>query len=97
MSSPVTVVAKVVANRDAVEAVAAQLMKLIAPTRQEPGCLEYTLHQDNEDPAVFIFYETWESRAALEQHMNSGHFKAYINAVDGLIADKVVHLMNRIA
>jgi quinol monooxygenase YgiN len=97
MSSQLTVVAKVVAKPDTIEAVASQLMKLIAPTRQEQGCIEYTLHRDNQDPAIFIFYETWESQAALEQHMNSGHFKAYIGAVDGMIEDKAVHLMTKVA
>jgi len=97
MSSHLTVVAKVVANPDAVEAVTAELLKLIAPTRQEEGCIEYTLHRDNQDSAVFVFYETWEEPAALERHMNSPHFKAYISAVDGLIAEKTVHLMTRIA
>ena len=95
--SALTVVAKVVAMKDAVEAVTAQLLKMVAPTRQEQGCIEYTLHQDNQDPAVFVFYETWESRAALDQHMNSAHFKAYISAVDGMIAEKSVHLMTRVA
>lgn len=95
--SALTVVAKVVARKDAVEAVTAQLMKLIAPTRQEQGCIQYTLHQDNLDPAVFVFYETWENRTALDRHMNSEHFKAYISAVDGLIAEKTVHLMTKVA
>ncbi|HEY3307355.1 MAG TPA: putative quinol monooxygenase [Desulfuromonadaceae bacterium] len=94
--SKLTVIAKVVAKGDAVEAVRAELLKLIVPTRQERGCLEYRLHQDNQDPAVFIFYENWESTACLEQHMNSLHFKEYIAAVDGLITEKVVHKMTGI-
>ena len=94
---PVTVVAKVVARKEAVDRVMPELLKLVPLTRQESGCIEYNLHQDNNDPAVFIFYETWESAAALEQHMGSDHFKAYIAAVDGMIEDKAVHCMTRIA
>jgi len=94
--SQLTVVAKVIARKDSVERVRPELLKLIAPTRQESGCIEYNLHQDNEDPALFIFCETWESPAALEKHMRSDHFKAYINAVDGLIEEKAVHKMTRI-
>jgi len=86
----------VVARKDSVERVRPELLKLIAPTRQESGCIEYNLHQDNEDPALFIFFETWENPAALEKHMRSDHFKAYINAVDGLIEEKAVHKMTRI-
>jgi quinol monooxygenase YgiN len=97
MSSPLTVVAKVIARGDAIEAVASELMKLIEPTRQEQGCIEYTLHSDNQEPAVFVFYETWENRSALDRHMNSAHFRTYISAVEGMIAEKEVHLMTRVA
>ena len=94
--SHLTVVAKVVAKKDSVENVKRELLKLIEPTRKEDGCIEYNLHQDNEDPAVFIFYETWESLARLESHMNTEHFKNYVNAVGSLIDEKVVHKMTRI-
>jgi len=94
--SKVTVVAKVVAKKGSVESVRSELLKLIVPTRKENGCIEYNLHQDNQEPALFIFYETWESPAALEKHLSSNHFKAYINAVDGLIEEKAVHKMTRI-
>ena len=94
--APLNVVAKLVAKRDSVERVKRELLKLIAPTRQEQGCIEYRLHQDNDDPAVFIFYENWESAACLEQHMSSVHFKEYVSAVEGMIVQKVVNKMNGI-
>ena len=95
--SRVTVVAKVVAKQDSVEAVKAELLKLIVPTRNENGCIEYNLHQDNADPAQFLFYETWENAACLEQHMKTDHFKGYVDAVAGMLEKKVVNLMTRIA
>lgn len=87
----VTVVAKVTAKSGAIETVKAELMKMIAPTRQENGCLEYRLHQEHDNPAVFIFYENWETPACLEQHVNSTHYMAYVAAVADLIADKSVN------
>jgi quinol monooxygenase YgiN len=95
--SKVTVVAKVVAQTDAVEAVKAELLKLVPLTRQESGCIEYTLHQDNLDPAVFLFYETWESAAALQQHIQTAHYTSYVKALDGKLKEKIVHKMTRIA
>ena len=94
--SQLTVVAKVVAKESAVESVKSELLKLVAPTREEDGCIDYNLHQDNDHPAVFIFYENWASAACLEKHMHSDHFKTYIKAVNGLIEEKVVHKMTRI-
>jgi len=95
--SQLTVVAKVVAKPEFVAAVKMEVLKLIEPTRKEPGCIEYKLHQDNDDSAVFIFYETWESLACLEQHMTTAHFINYVNVVANMIAEKVVHKMTRIA
>lgn len=94
--SKLTVVAKVVAKKDSVELLKTELLKLIAPTRDENGCIEYNLHQDNDDPAVFLFYETWESEACLEKHMNTNHFKSYVNAVASMIEEKSVRKMSRI-
>lgn len=92
-----TIVAKVVARQDAVEAVKAELIKMVAPTRLEEGCIDYSLHQDLEDPATFIFYENWENSACLQNHINSAHYRAYVAAVEGLIAGKKVHRMNMLA
>lgn len=94
--SRLTVVAKITAKKDSVAIVKSELLKMIEPTRKEHGCIEYNLHQDNEDPSVFIFYETWDSLACLESHMNTEHFKNYVNAVGSLIEEKVVHKMTRI-
>lgn len=94
--SKITVIAKLVAKKDAVEAVKTELLKLILPTRKESGCIEYTLHQDNKDPAVFIFYETWENAVALERHISTDHYKAYVKALDGVIEEKVVNRLTRI-
>jgi quinol monooxygenase YgiN len=91
-----TVVAKITAHEDSVDSVKTELLKLITPTRKEEGCIEYSLHQDNADPTVFIFYETWENAACLDRHMNSEHFREFVAAVGSLLADKVIHLMTRI-
>jgi len=95
--STITVVAKITAKNDAIEVVKAELLKMVAPTRQEEGCMEYRLHQDNGDPAVFVFYENWKNLACLEQHVKSRHYQVYVAAVADLIADKNVHKMTEIA
>lgn len=96
MMSTITVVAKLVARKDSLEAVKTELLKLIEPTRRERGCIEYRLHQDNGDPAVFVFYENWESSASLEKHTTTDHYKAYVSAVDSLLEGKTVNKMTRI-
>lgn len=94
--SELTVVAKVVARQESAEDVKKELLKMIAPTRNEKGCIKYDLHQDNQDPAQFVFYETWESAACLENHMSTDHYKNYVSSVANLIKEKVVNKMTRI-
>ena len=57
-----TIVANIKANSAKVELVKAELLKLVPITRSEAGCINYDLHQDNENPAHFVFYENWEWR-----------------------------------
>ncbi|GFO64522.1 antibiotic biosynthesis monooxygenase [Geomonas paludis] len=94
--SKVTIVAKLTAKSGCIEAVKAEVIKMLAPTREEQGCIEYRLHQDNADPAVFVFYENWKDQTAFEQHMESAHFKAYVAAVGDMITDKTVNRMTEI-
>jgi quinol monooxygenase YgiN len=62
----------------------AALIGLLAPTRNESGCVNYDLHQSPEDPAKFLFHENWTSKAALDAHLQSPHIKALLPRVDEL-------------
>jgi quinol monooxygenase YgiN len=56
-----------------------------APTRAEPGCLSYDLHQSQSDPAPFMFYENWASQAALDAHFETPHLRAALKMVPELV------------
>ena len=92
-----TIVAHITAKPDKVELVKAELEKLIPTTRAEPGCLQYDLHQDNEDPAHFMFYENWKSRDLWQDHMNAPHLSRFLAATDGAIEDLTLHEMTPVA
>ncbi|ABV35463.1 lipoprotein [Shewanella sediminis HAW-EB3] len=94
--SVLTVVARIEAKQDRVELVRSELLKLIEPTRKEQGCLQYDLHQDNERPELFVFYEGWESKVLLQTHLASGHIEAYLKAVEGAVASFVISEMTKI-
>ncbi|NDR56261.1 putative quinol monooxygenase [Aliiruegeria sabulilitoris] len=91
--SKLTIIADIKANPDKVDLVKAALLKLIEPTRAEEGCINYDLHQDNENPAHFFFYENWETRELWQAHMNSAHLKAHKLATEGCIEATVVSEM----
>ena len=94
MSTPLVIFAHIEAKPDQIDLVKSELMKLIAPTQVEDGCILYDLHQDNDNPAVFKFYEQWVSRELWQAHMASDHLAAYVKATDGAVVDFAVHEMS---
>lgn len=91
-----TIVANITAKADKVALVKAELLKLIETTRAETGCLQYDLHQDNDNPARFLFFENWESRELWQKHMEAPHLKAYVAATDGAVEEFSVYEMTKI-
>lgn len=92
----ITIVANIKAEADKVDLLKAELLKLIEPTRAENGCLQYDLHQDNETPAHFMFFEIWESRDAWQVHMNAQHLKDFLVATNGAVVDFAVNEMTKV-
>ena len=75
----------------------AELEKLVAPTREEEGCVQYDLHRDNSDPGHFLFFEIWENRDFWQTHMNAPHLAAYMAATDGAVAAFTLNEMTNVA
>lgn len=91
-----TIVAKVVAKTDKRELVKRELLKLIDITRAEEGCINYDLHQDNDDKNVFLFFENWTSRELWQKHMNNSHLADYSKATEGAVDTFVLNEMIQI-
>lgn len=91
-----TIVANITAKSDKIELVKKELLKLIDITRKEEGCITYDLHQDNENPAHFLFYENWASRDLWQSHMGNNHLKEYLAATEGAVKEFTVNEMSQI-
>ena len=96
MTKPLTIIARIEAKKNRVDLVKSELLKLIRPTRTEQDCIQYVLHQDNDNPEIFMFYENWKSRELWQTHMNSEHIKAYMKATDGAVEDFTLNEMTQI-
>lgn len=92
-----TIVANIFAKPGKKALLAQESQKLIPPTLAEPGCINYNLHQDNENPAHFMFFENWESRELWRDHMDSPHLKEYLKAVEGAVESFTVNEMAEIS
>jgi quinol monooxygenase YgiN len=64
-----TIIGTVVAKPEKRDELLHILSAQVAPTRAEPGCINYDFHCDQADPNVFVFYENFASKAALEDHL----------------------------
>jgi len=54
-----------------------QLLTLIEPSRAEGGCVQYTLHENPDEPGRFLFYEIWKDDTAFVHHTQTAHFKEF--------------------
>ncbi|OSQ36717.1 putative quinol monooxygenase [Thalassospira mesophila] len=95
--SKLTIVANIHADPSQIDLVKAELEKLVPLTRAEEGCICYDLHRDNEDPAHFMFFEIWETRALWQTHMQAPHIAAYAQATDGAVVDFRLNEMTNIS
>lgn len=80
----ITVVATFQAKRGQEAELQKALLSLVAPTRQELGCINYDLHVSPEESGKFLFYENWTSRAALDLHLQSPHIQGLLPRMDEL-------------
>lgn len=92
-----TILAQITAAPGKEDLVRTELEKLVDPTRAEKGCVRYDLHQDNEAPGFFVFFEIWESRELWQAHMKAPHIAAYGAATEGAVAQFALNEMSRIA
>ncbi len=83
-----TVLAHVRAKAEAVEEVKRECLALVAPSRSEEGCINYDLHQSSEGETLFVFYENWVSREALERHLEMPHSLLFDERTAGMLAEE---------
>lgn len=62
---------------------------LMAATRAEPGCREYTFAADLSDPDVFHLFEHWDSEESLKAHFKTPHMAEFMGVAGELLAGPV--------
>ena len=84
---PLTVVARFKSKPGQENALRQELLALIPITRQEPGCLNYDLHEAPDQPGLFLFHENWTSQQHLDDHLARPHLTAFLGKADALLAE----------
>lgn len=84
MEKPFVSIAVIKAKTGKVDILKKELLRLIAPTRNEEGCLEYILYEDEELPGHFYMRETFVNKEAFEVHIQTVHFLNFASQLDNL-------------
>ncbi|MDI2033216.1 putative quinol monooxygenase [Paenarthrobacter nitroguajacolicus] len=61
------------------------LRSLQTLSRQDCGCLEYTVYADVQRPGTFVMLEGWTCHEDLEAHNQQQHVKDFVEAVRPLL------------
>jgi quinol monooxygenase YgiN len=92
----VRVIARSVARKGKQDQLRALLQGMLIPTRGESGCKSYELYESGST-GRFYFDETWESQAALDEHVATPHFKHLERTIGELLSEPFeVNILNRI-
>lgn len=84
----VRVIARMVAKPGREDALRELLRGMLAPTHAEEGCEIYDLHESDQT-GRFYFYEQWSSRAALDRHMETPHFRHLAGVIDEYVSEPI--------
>lgn len=63
-----------------------ELIAVSEASRKESTCLMYRLHQDLNNPAHFVLYENWTSKASHEQQFQKPYIIALVSKLEQLLA-----------
>lgn len=74
MSDVIAIVATVIPKAGEEERVEQALRTVEREVQGEPGCQQYQLHRDLDNPQHFVLLERWASEAHLQQHSEAAPF-----------------------
>jgi quinol monooxygenase YgiN len=69
-----TVVARYVVSEGQEPTVARLLGQNAEASRAEPGCLEFSVYRDIDDPRAILLYERYADEDAFQAHRRTPHF-----------------------
>ncbi|CNH49248.1 antibiotic biosynthesis monooxygenase domain-containing protein [Yersinia massiliensis] len=93
----VRVIASLVAKPEYVNEVKDAVLQVIEPSREEQGNLQYDLHAEYGQNGSFVFFERWESDAALDKHNKTQHFGDFVKSIEGKLESIEIKKVKQIA
>ena len=85
MSKQINVVGRLTLQEGKMDEVKAILAELAVATRQEPGNIEYIVHEDTTTPNTVFSIEKWETEEAEAKHWEMEHLKTAFGKLSGFL------------
>jgi quinol monooxygenase YgiN len=63
------------------------LREVAKPTRQQPGCVRFSLYRSEDDPGVIVGVEQWKTKADHDRHLQGPHFQKLAAAMGNIVAE----------
>ena len=83
----IILVARLKVKDDAVEEAKKAALAIVSDSRAEKGNINYDIHQAINDPTVFVWHETWASKAAIDEHFATTFFKDFSVKVEKIAVE----------
>ena len=80
----IAVIATMEVHQEDVEAVLAELRKVIEPSLKEDGCYHYSYGLDILSPTTIRIAEWWKDEATLDKHLRTPHVRALLAVTPNL-------------
>ncbi|MDX5593477.1 putative quinol monooxygenase [Pseudovibrio sp. SPO723] len=97
MSEKIIIVAEIISKPGEIENLKAEVLKLIEPSRAEPGNISYELHRDLEDDNKLVMIEQFKDEEAFQKHAASEHFQSFGESAKPYLAGVNIKKLNRLA
>ena len=92
----IVVVARIKAKPGCEKQLEESFRSMIAKVREEPGCEQYILHRQIKDPTVFLFYEIYKDKEALDFHGKTPHMAQLGKSLRELVESTTLDVMTEI-
>ena len=84
------VIARIFVKNDSIKAFKKQAEIIIQKTRNEEGCLFYSLFEDVFKPGEFLFYEEYADQGALDIHFKSEYLKVFRTSIHDMCSKDAI-------
>jgi quinol monooxygenase YgiN len=85
IESLIHAIAHLHARADKTQELNSLLASLLDPTRQEPGCIEFALLRNRENPTEFVIVSRWRDEQAVRDHAASSYAQRALSELPGLL------------